>query len=1067
MGFLTRLAICISLLSVPAAVLGQTFHLRLGSATANEAAQCTQATPDGNYVIGGSRNDSSLIIKVNPAGSVLWSRCFKTVPGFPNLIYQIAATPDGYLIGCGTAYTSGNLYGKTFLFKFDLAGNMIWQSHSADTRPIWTHRIIPTSTAQYMTMSEVYDTSSPTWSDPCIGMVNATTGLYSYNNPRLNYIQDNTYIDDISSAVLGRGQTVYSCGRTYLSGSSPSGMRAFITKFGPSGAHIWSKYLMFPAAQGARIYGCDIAFSDDSLLTCYTGDINGASSAFSVGLIRTDTLGNVAWTRDYKLQGYGSASAFSVLRMPYGHVITGYCVAGTHRDLFVIATGPTGQVLWAKTYGDNSYSTDLFHPYTEQAIAIGSDIMLAGTLQSPGNSDIILARIDASGNIDCGTGTPVNVTVTDIPPYSSELTPAEYPDLLTFTPTANSISEPQLNNLCASVQLDLGPDTAACGPVSFDAFVPGASYIWSDGSSSPSITVNGSDTVWVIANVDCCTYTDTVIISTGVPGAASFSVPSPSCDLSVSMVNSSVGAVSYQWDFGDGQVSSEAEPTHAYGAAGTYAITLTTFSACGTNDTLVQVVIYEAGTFNISGPDTLCANQDGAFSSSLSNATLSTITWSSGADSNSILFASTASTILYAVAMDTNNCTYSDTISLHIDSAPQAAFTFAALPCDTVITFLNESTNATDHQWDLGNGVHSNLASPIGHYDNFGTFMIQLIELNACGSDTIFHPLALGPTGNMMLEGPDSLCANESGTYSISLQGADVEDVHWSLSTSNSTIVALYFTHNSLLDVTVSGSDGCTYHDDLLVQVSPLPIASFSIVADPCDSTAELLNISQSADTYFWDFGNGETSNSPSPTSLFDPSEGEVITLVAFNDCGVDTAQQLLDMDPVPQLTLVGPRFICSDKPVEFHIAYSGPGLHNIHWSTGDTTATILTSPEDGESIVVTASDDHGCLLGSTYPVHYIGDGGSGSAYIPNVFTPNEDGMNESFAPVIKSGFISMEIFNRWGQEIYETQDVNKPWHGDHKDAQVPDGTYVYIVKWKDQCTENPESRIGHVTVLR
>lgn len=516
MHYLLRAALHLILTLVGTSLWAQTFYKALGTTNANETAQCTQATPDGNYAIGGSRGDSALIVKVDPSGNVLWAKCFKPVAGLPNLIYQIASTPDGYLIGCGSAYISGDLYGKTFLFKFDLAGNMIWQSYSADTRPIWTHRIIPTSAARYMAMSEVYDTSSPTWSDPCIGMVNAATGLYDSNNPRLNYIQSNTYLDDINSAVLGAGQNVYSCGRTYLSGSPPTGMRAFITKFGPTGGHLWTKYFMFSVSQSARIYGCDIAYSDDSLMTCYTGDVNGASSNFSVGLVRTDTSGNVAWTKDYKLQGYASATASTVLRMPYGFAITGYAVSGNHRDLFVIGTGRAGQVLWAKTYGDASYSTDLFHPYTEQSVAIGNGIMLTGTQQIPGNTNIILARIDDSGNISCDTATPVNITVTDIPPYALELTPSEYPDLLTFVAPAPFISDLHLNDLCASVQLNLGPDTATCGPVTISASVPNASYFWSDGSTASSITVNGPQTVWVVVTVDCCTYSDTVIISAGL-----------------------------------------------------------------------------------------------------------------------------------------------------------------------------------------------------------------------------------------------------------------------------------------------------------------------------------------------------------------------------------------------------------------------------------------------------------------------------------------------------------------------------------------------------------------------
>src|SRR5690606_3198668 len=96
----------------------------------------------------------------------------------------------------------------------------------------------------------------------------------------------------------------------------------------------------------------------------------------------------------------------------------------------------------------------------------------------------------------------------------------------------------------------------------------------------------------------------------GVPGTPSFSFSSSPCELEVTTVNSSSGASSYEWDFGDGQTSNDAEPTHIYGAAGSYDITLTATNGCGVSDTTVQLVLHLPGTFSIAGPDTLCAGQE-------------------------------------------------------------------------------------------------------------------------------------------------------------------------------------------------------------------------------------------------------------------------------------------------------------------------------------------------------------------------------------------------------------------------------------------------------------------------
>src|SRR5690606_5807090 len=120
-----------------------------------------------------------------------------------------------------------------------------------------------------------------------------------------------------------------------------------------------------------------------------------------------------------------------------------------------------------------------------------------GTAHFPGNTNIILARIDGSGNISCGTSTPVNITVTNIPPFSSEVTPTQIPFQLALTAPAPTTASYVLEDICATVQIDLGPDTASCGPVTLDATVASGSYLWSTGSTDPSITVSGQQTVWV------------------------------------------------------------------------------------------------------------------------------------------------------------------------------------------------------------------------------------------------------------------------------------------------------------------------------------------------------------------------------------------------------------------------------------------------------------------------------------------------------------------------------------------------------------------------------------------
>lgn len=71
------------------------------------------------------------------------------------------------------------------------------------------------------------------------------------------------------------------------------------------------------------------------------------------------------------------------------------------------------------------------------------------------------------------------------------------------------------------------------------------------------------------------------------------------------------------------------------------------------------------------------------------------------------------------------------------------------------------------------------------------------------------------------------------------------------------------------------------------------------------------------------------------------------------------------------------------------------------------------------------------------------------SLYIPNAFTPNDDGNNDLFRPRAKGvALYKLRVYNRWGQLIFETDDPNKGWNGRLRDQLQPFGTYVYMVQY-------------------
>ncbi len=88
------------------------------------------------------------------------------------------------------------------------------------------------------------------------------------------------------------------------------------------------------------------------------------------------------------------------------------------------------------------------------------------------------------------------------------------------------------------------------------------------------------------------------------------------------------------------------------------------------------------------------------------------------------------------------------------------------------------------------------------------------------------------------------------------------------------------------------------------------------------------------------------------------------------------------------------------------------------------------------------------------------------SLYIPNTFTPNGDGMNDTFGvagEAIKD--FKMQIYNRWGQLIFESSDANQRWDGKFGGDKVPEGSYVYKVTAQG-ATGKRETREGQLNVI-
>ena len=145
----------------------------------------------------------------------------------------------------------------------------------------------------------------------------------------------------------------------------------------------------------------------------------------------------------------------------------------------------------------------------------------------------------------------------------------------------------------------------------------------------------------------------------------------------------------------------------------------------------------------------------------------------------------------------------------------------------------------------------------------------------------------------------------------------------------------------------------------------------------------------------------------------------------------------------------------CTQDSVSVSVlATGGFGELSYLWNTGDQMASTWLSGLIDGTYSVTITDD--CAQSVTEQLDVF----SGcEIIIPNVFAPNGDGYNDFFViDHIESRSNTLNIYNRWGNVVYETRNYRNQWNG----RDLPDGTYYYVL----QVTDEQEARTGHLTIL-
>lgn len=375
--------------------------------------------------------------------------------------------------------------------------------------------------------------------------------------------------------------------------------------------------------------------------------------------------------------------------------------------------------------------------------------------------------------------------------------------------------------------------------------------------------------------------------------------------------NTTIGGTSYKWLFGDGDSSIVKNPTHIYGAEGSYTVKLTATNACGTTviTQLINVVFPPIANFSSdfnSGCNNLTINfQD------LSSSGTTSWNWSfpGGSPATSSLknpVVTYSSPGLYDVKLIATNSGGSDTIVkpgfVLISTVPPVA-NFNYTNFGISYNFNNLSLDASSYSWHFGDGGISNEKNPLHNYEFNGSYTVQLVAFNGCGSDTFLlgvNVVGIPPVASFEANITDGCLPLTVNFKDNSLGGAN--SWNWSfpggdpVSSTEQNPTVIYNTAGTFLVQLIAGNNfgKDTVTTQMYIHVKGVPNAQFNYTSQ--GNLVKFNNTSTGGTTYLWNFGDGMTSNLENPNHSYAAGGKYTVTLTVTNECGSFTFTQTVDV---------------------------------------------------------------------------------------------------------------------------------------------------------------------------
>lgn len=479
------------------------------------------------------------------------------------------------------------------------------------------------------------------------------------------------------------------------------------------------------------------------------------------------------------------------------------------------------------------------------------------------------------------------------------------------------------------------------------------------------------------------------------------------CDNTLVSFQNESSAGNYQWDFGDGEKSNEKSPVHHYLKPGRYTVTLKVAAEC--NNSIEKIV--DVGLIMVQLKDRV-------------------------------------------VSCDGN--------PVKLNENPDTSYMYLWTPTDGLDDPRSPNPTATT--------------------DTTRTYKVRVLDPNIpeCYIDrevTVFvpPPIHLKVNEDIVLCNIDSVVLNAQTD-----PAANVPSIEWTdeigILLGRGYQLKHLFSDSMYVYAYATDVYGCGDKDSL--RIIPLDttyrIQGTDRLCPNQSGFVEFINLDGHIYKYDWQSSGPIINNRDQARIIIRPMDTTVYYLTFMNEYGctyLDSFKVNISMFDPPLQVIADPDTIYLGQSTRL---FATPGYKKYEWSISNGTLTCPTcsetdaTPTDDTYYVVTAVNEDGCI-GRAEIVVFVKKPkcDESDVYFPNIFSPNDDKENDILR--IRSNFldqVELYVYDRWGEKVFETKDINQWWDGTYKGVKLPPDVYGYY--FIATCVDGKKySKKGNVTLIR